>query len=108
MQLGLHTGIDRKIAQNKVMIFSRTRDPNSILTKNFLKRKYVKFGVQDLNLEANGKAIQKALERKTGQKKIPYIFCSGKFIGDHVKLKAANKNGDFDELLCKQYPKVQE
>ena len=70
------------IAENDVMVFSKSTCPFCIKLKAAFKLNRVDFTAIELDtLGATGPEIQNELLTKTGQKTVPNVFIRGKHIG---------------------------
>ncbi len=62
----LATQIDTAIAENKVVVYSKSSCPFCVQTKDLLKNKGIEYHLVELDQLANGAQIQNALQQKTG------------------------------------------
>ncbi|EXJ81237.1 glutaredoxin 3 [Capronia epimyces CBS 606.96] len=85
------------IAQNPVVVFSKSYCPYCRATKSLLSEKHAKYYLLELDEVDDGAAIQDALEEITGQRSVPNIFIAQKHIGGNSDLQA--KKGELDGLL---------
>ncbi|KAI9216141.1 putative glutaredoxin Grx1 [Blastocladiella britannica] len=69
------------VAENFVMVFSKSYCPYCTKAKNTLSANGQKFKAVELDKEADGPAIQQHLADLTGQRTVPNIFIDGKHIG---------------------------
>ena len=86
--------IDAEIANNKVMVFSKSYCPFANATKQLLQSKNIEFGVIELDQDASGTDIQNALKTKTGQSTVPNVFINGQHIGGNSDVQALNNSGE--------------
>ena len=71
------------IAENDVMVFSKSTCPFCIKLKTAFKLNRIDFTAIELDtLGASGPEIQNELLEKTGQKTVPNVFIRGKHIGN--------------------------
>jgi len=91
--------IDRVIAENDVMIFSKTYCPYCKRTKELFKREKIEANVFELDQAARGSEIQQALHKKTGQRTVPNVFIKGTHIGGSDATLAAHEKGEIAKLL---------
>ena len=76
------TAVAKWIAENDVMVFSKTTCPFCIRLKQAFKLKRIDFTAIELDtLGATGPEIQNELKSKTGQATVPNVFVRGKHIG---------------------------
>ena len=87
------------IATNQVMVFSKTYCPHCKRAKEAISALPQKFGVMELDVEAQGAEIQAALLDMTGQKTVPNIFVNNTHVGGCDKTLAAIASGEFNKLL---------
>ena len=92
--------IEQNIANNKVMVYSKSSCPFCVRTKALLQEKGAEFKVVELDQLGNGAQIQAALQAKTGQRTVPNIHINGEFVGGNSELQALNGNGELDAKLA--------
>ncbi|RKP23722.1 glutaredoxin 1 [Syncephalis pseudoplumigaleata] len=89
--------VQQHISSHDVMVFSKTYCPYCNTAKKVLKDMVAALGVSvdifviELDVEADGAAMQAALAELTGQRTVPNIFIKGKHVGgcdDVLKLQA--------------------
>ncbi|KEF57941.1 glutaredoxin 3 [Exophiala aquamarina CBS 119918] len=85
------------IAQNSVVVFSKSYCPYCRASKALLNEKHAKFFLMELDEVEDGAALQDALEEITGQRSVPNIFIAQQHIGGNSDLQA--KKGELDGLL---------
>jgi glutaredoxin 3 len=68
------------------MVFSKSYCPYCKMTKTTLTEMGALFKAYELDLEGDGKDVQKLLAEMTGQKSVPNIFIGGQHIGGNDKL----------------------
>ncbi|KAG0227593.1 Glutaredoxin-1 [Actinomortierella wolfii] len=93
--------VEKLIAENAVVVFSKTYCPYCTRAKNALKEFNVEVTVVELDVEENGAAIQAYLLEKTGQRTVPNIFISQQHIGGCDDLLKLKSSGKLKDLLAK-------
>ncbi|KAG0015419.1 hypothetical protein BGZ81_011693 [Podila clonocystis] len=93
--------VDALIADNAVMVFSKSYCPYCIRAKGLLASLDVVFKVIELNNVENGSEIQAYLLELTGQRTVPNIFIGQKHIGGCDNLFALEKSGELKAILAK-------
>ncbi|KAF8799911.1 glutaredoxin [Phlegmacium glaucopus] len=93
--------VDDSIAENKVIIFSKSYCPyctsvKALFTNNFPG---VKFHVIELDELDDGAPIQQYLKEETGQRTVPNVFVNKEHIGGNDDTTAAWKSGKLGKLL---------
>ena len=89
-----------EIADNKVVVFSKSYCPFCMSTKNLLSQKGVDFTLHELNEMDDGVDIQDALLDISGQRTVPNVFINGEHLGGNSDIQDAEKSGKLDELLA--------
>jgi len=89
----------KQIADNKVMVFSKTYCPYCSKAKEALTNLGVKFTAYELDEQSDGAAIQAALLEITGQRTVPNIFVKGQHIGGCDNTLAAIESGKLQAML---------
>lgn len=79
------------IDDNAVMVFSKSYCPYCRATKTLLRDMNATFEVLELDKDADGSAIQDALEEISNQRTVPNIFIGQKHIGGNSDLQAVKK-----------------
>ncbi|KAG6434581.1 hypothetical protein SASPL_106219 [Salvia splendens] len=96
----LEVAVKNTIAQNPVVVYSKTWCSYSSEVKSLFKRLGTEPFVIELDrLGAEGSQLQKILEKLTGQHTVPNVFIGGKHIGgcsDTIKLY---QEGELETLL---------
>ncbi|PLW18378.1 hypothetical protein PCANC_08853 [Puccinia coronata f. sp. avenae] len=104
----IQKSIDKLIASNKVLIFSKSYCPYCERSKKFLndklnrmQKKEIKIKILELDLEPNGSIIQNLLCQKLQKEKItvPQIFINSQHIGGCDDLLTKEQEGKLDPLL---------
>ncbi|CAM9603721.1 unnamed protein product [Discosporangium mesarthrocarpum] len=70
--------VKEMVAANPIMVFSKSYCPYCTKAKRALSAVGAKYKVLELDQEANGPAIQEALQSITGQRTVPNVFVGGK------------------------------
>ncbi|KAI8873785.1 thioltransferase, partial [Ramicandelaber brevisporus] len=73
--------VDQLIADNNIVVFSKSWCPYCSKAKAALTKAKQKFEAIELDLIPDGAAIQAYLLAKTGQRTVPSIFINQKHIG---------------------------
>ncbi|EAS32681.3 glutaredoxin [Coccidioides immitis RS] len=76
------------IADNAVVVFSKSYCPYCKATKSLLSSEGAKYFTMELDQVDDGAAIQAALEEITNQRTVPNIFIDHKHIGGNSDLQA--------------------
>ncbi|KAG0248640.1 hypothetical protein BG011_010044 [Mortierella polycephala] len=101
MAAKIKTEVDNIIANNAVVVFSKTGCPYCTKAINLLKEHGVEAKIVDLNSEENGAAIQAYLMELTGQRTVPNIFIGQKHIGGCDDLFRLERSGQLKTLFAK-------
>ncbi|KAI8640736.1 glutaredoxin [Parasitella parasitica] len=96
---GIRDLVKKAIADNKVMIFSKSYCPYCIGAKDLFDDIHVDYQALELNDHKDGEAIQKALAELTKQKTVPNIFINQQHIGGSDALKSAYDSGKLQQIL---------
>jgi len=86
--------VESHIANNKVMMFSKTTCPFCTKIKQLFDSLKIKYEVLELDQIPDGPAVQAALAEKSGQRTVPNVYINGNHIGgcdDTLKLQSENK-----------------
>lgn len=86
------------IDSNAVVVFSKSYCPFCRSTKRTLESLGAKYKPYELDQEADGSAVQDALEKLTGQRTVPNIFIGKEHIGGNSDLEARKKK-DLTKIL---------
>ena len=100
MAQNLGDQIDSDVAENKVVVYSKSWCPFCVKTKNLLASKNVEFKLVELDQLPNGDAIQAALAQKSGQRTVPSVWIGGQFVGGNSELQGLNGSGQLDAKLA--------
>ncbi|KAF7731876.1 hypothetical protein EC973_007707 [Apophysomyces ossiformis] len=96
---GIRELTKRAIADNKVMVFSKSYCPYCIRTKDLLEDLNVDYHAMELNEHKDGVDIQQALAELTSQKTVPNVFINRQHIGGYSDLKASFDSGKLTDIL---------
>lgn len=91
--------VKQEVADNNVMIFSKSRCPFCMATKQLFSDLGVDYKVIELDQDENGWEIQKALGELTGQRTVPNTFIGGKHLGGNDVAQAAYQSGQLQKVL---------
>ena len=100
MSAAIKTLVNNLIAQNRVMVFSKSYCPHCAKTKSLLASKGVSVKIIELDQAESGSEMQTYLATLTGQSSVPNTFIAQKHIGGNDKLQAIEKAGQLDGLLA--------
>ncbi|CAG8597758.1 3411_t:CDS:2 [Scutellospora calospora] len=96
----LNSKVDKTIAENFVVVFSKSYCPYCSSTKKILEDKNVKYVAWELDqMGEDGPAVQNYLVEKTNQRTVPNIFIKQQHIGGNDKLRELKDSGELDKLL---------
>ncbi|KAI1314828.1 thioredoxin reductase [Mortierella claussenii] len=101
MAAEIKTKVDDIIANNSVVVFSKTYCPYCTSAKNLLKELNVEAFIIELDTIKDGSAYQAYLAELTGQRTVPSIFIGQEHIGGCDDLHKLHKNGQLKALLAK-------
>ncbi|KAJ6645201.1 Glutaredoxin-C4 [Pseudolycoriella hygida] len=87
------------IAQNKVVIFSKSYCPYCTMAKEQFKKLSFPFFTVELENREDCSQIQAVLGEMTGATSVPRVFVDGKFIGGGTDVKKLNETGELQKLL---------
>ncbi|KFH42494.1 Glutaredoxin-like protein [Hapsidospora chrysogenum ATCC 11550] len=93
------TKVQQYIDSSPVVVFSKTYCPYCASTKSLLKSFGAKTTILELDQEADGSAMQDALQEISGQRTVPNIFIAQKHIGGNSELQSLDKAGKLQGLL---------
>ncbi|KAF9160624.1 hypothetical protein DFQ26_005317 [Actinomortierella ambigua] len=93
--------VEQLIADNGVVVFSKSYCPYCVKAKKLLQELNVKMTVVELDEDDQGAAIQAYLQEKTGQRTVPNIFIGQEHIGGCDDLFKLKSSGKLDALLAK-------
>ncbi|CAB9511939.1 Glutaredoxin-2, mitochondrial [Seminavis robusta] len=93
--------INQEIANNQVVIFSKTYCGYCRATKQlFSSLGNVQVAVHELDTMPNGSAIQNELVSMTGQRSVPNVFVNKQHLGGNDDTQAAHRNGNLAKMLA--------
>ncbi|KAH7517475.1 monothiol glutaredoxin-S10 isoform X2 [Ziziphus jujuba] len=96
----LEESVKKTVAENPVVVYSKTWCSYSSEVKTLLKRLDVEPLVIELDeLGPQGPQIQKVLERLTGQHTVPNVFIGGKHIGGCTDTLKLYRKGELVPLM---------
>ncbi|KAF9150469.1 hypothetical protein BG015_007734 [Linnemannia schmuckeri] len=101
MAAAIKTKVDAIIADNAIVVFSKSYCPYCTKAKNLLAQHEVKVFILELDNIDDGAAIQAYLQTLTGQRTVPNIFISQNHIGGCDDLFKLEKSGQLKTLLAK-------
>lgn len=87
------------IAQEKVLVFSKTHCPYCARVKGTLDVLEAKYEVVELDTRDDGAAIQSLLLDITGQRTVPNVFINGKHIGGCDAVMALHAKSELVPML---------
>ena len=93
--------VDDFIANNKVMVFSKSYCPYCSMAKSAFDQTGVTYKALELDERGDGDAIQDYLLQLTKGRSVPRCFVGGKFIGGGTDVKALQDQGKLVPLLQK-------
>ena len=93
--------VDKAIAENRVMVFSKSYCPFCIKAKRAMESVFPrdKIGVMELEQRSDCAAIQDYLLSITGGRSVPRVFIDGEFIGGGDETDAMVRSGKMEALL---------
>ena len=95
----LKASIQADIANEKIIVYSKSYCPYAGATKQLLNSNNVTYKLVELDQVANGTAIQDALKDISGQRTVPNVFIGGKHIGGNSDVQALNSQGKLGQTL---------
>jgi len=93
--------VDKAVAENTVVVFSKSWCPYSKKAKKLLKDKYsdAQTAIFELDERNDGGQLQDYLQEKTGQRTVPNIFIKQQHVGGSDDLTALDDKGGIRALL---------
>ncbi|KAJ3107451.1 thioredoxin reductase [Phlyctochytrium planicorne] len=91
--------VQKYIADNHVMVFSKSYCPYCRKAKALLDSLNVKYTAVELDTMNEGNDLQNALAQLSGQRTVPNIYIEGQHVGGCDDLHAANSSGKLKTLL---------
>lgn len=92
------------IRRHKIVIFSKTTCPQSIVMKKLLEEIGEKYKTVEIDQMKEGPDIEEALGGMTGTYQFPKLFVRGKCVGDCSTVLEKHKKGDLKKLLSEKEP----
>jgi len=97
---GVAAMVEKLIADNLVMVFSKSYCPYCAKAKNILSQFSLKsYKVVELDQREDGGAIQDHLQKLTGARSVPRVFIGGKCIGGGDDTAAKHSSGELEKML---------
>ncbi|CDS10348.1 hypothetical protein LRAMOSA03024 [Lichtheimia ramosa] len=96
---GIKELVKKSIADNSVMVFSKSYCPYCTGAKDLFEDLDVKYKALELDTHQDGPEIQKALAEMTGQKTVPNVFINSKHIGGYSDLDSVYRSGKLESLF---------
>ncbi|KAF9352854.1 hypothetical protein BGX26_009352 [Mortierella sp. AD094] len=93
--------IQTGIAQNPVMIFSKSYCPYCLRVKDLFDDLSVPYKALELDEHDQGQEIQTTLKEISGQSTVPNVYVNGIHVGGCDATVAVNNSGKLKELLNK-------
>ncbi|XP_051867046.1 glutaredoxin 2 isoform X2 [Pristis pectinata] len=93
-----------QVANNCVVLFSKTFCPYCKKTKILFQELGVKYKAIELDLHKDGSTIQNVLEELTGARTVPRVFVNGKCIGGASDTFSLHSKGKLMPLVLKCSP----
>ncbi|KAF8936577.1 glutaredoxin [Dissophora ornata] len=89
------------IAQNPVMIFSKSYCPYCLRVKDLFDDLSVPYKALELDEHEYGSEIQQTLKMISGQSTVPNVYIKGYHVGGNDATQEANQTGKLKDLLNK-------
>ena len=87
------------IAQNKVMMFSKSYCPFCVRAQQLLGKSGVSFKCVEMDQIPNGDQMHEAVKAHSGQRTVPLTYVNGVKVGGCDDLMAAASNGKLKKML---------
>jgi glutaredoxin 3 len=95
--------VDDAIANNAVMMFSKTYCPFCDMAKDALRAAGVEdYELMEMENRSDCSEMQDYLKKLTGARSVPRVFIHGKCIGGGSEAKALQKSGKLIKMIRKQ------
>ncbi|CAF4879371.1 unnamed protein product [Pieris macdunnoughi] len=91
--------IKSAVAQDKVVVFSKSYCPYCTLAKNVFSKVNQPIQVYELDQREDGDAIQDTLYQITGFRTVPQVFINGNCVGGGSDVDKLYKTGKLEPLL---------
>ncbi|KAG0349032.1 hypothetical protein BG004_002560 [Podila humilis] len=101
MSAAVRALIRQSIAENPVMIFSKSYCPYCLRVKDLFDDMQVKYKALELDEHELGDEIQQSLKAFSGQSTVPNVYVKGSHVGGSDATHAAQTSGRLQELLDK-------
>ncbi|KAF9416766.1 hypothetical protein BGZ94_010124 [Podila epigama] len=101
MSAAVRALIRQSIAENPVMIFSKSYCPYCLRVKDLFDDMHVKYKALELDEHDLGDEIQQSLKALSGQATVPNVYIKGNHVGGSDATQAAKESGKLQELLNK-------
>ncbi|KAF6198354.1 hypothetical protein GE061_008102 [Apolygus lucorum] len=88
------------IAQDTVVIFSKSYCPYCKMAKEVFEKVKTSFKAIELDSRDDGDEIQSVLGEMTGARTVPRVFIKGEFVGGGTDVKALLESGKLKQLLA--------
>ncbi|KAG0062003.1 hypothetical protein BGZ92_006296 [Podila epicladia] len=108
MSAAVRTLIRQSIAENPVMIFSKSYCPYCLRVKDLFDDMHVKYQALELDEHDLGDEIQHSLKSLSGQSTVPNVYIKGNHVGGSDATHAAQSSGKLQELLNQDVWKTQD
>uniref|UniRef100_U5ER65 Glutaredoxin-2, mitochondrial n=1 Tax=Corethrella appendiculata TaxID=1370023 RepID=U5ER65_9DIPT len=92
--------VNTAIAEDKVVIFSKTYCPYCTMAKEPFMKLNQTFTCYELDKRDDGSDIQAVLGQITGATSVPRVFINGKFVGGGTDIKRMYGDGSLEKLLA--------
>eukprot|EP01134_Creolimax_fragrantissima_P001691 CFRG1691T1 len=92
--------VEKLIAENTVMVFSKSYCPYCTKTKQLLKKEGVEYALFELDQDDDGSALQAALQQISGQRTVPNVFVKEVHVGGNDDIHSSVRSGAFKKLLA--------
>jgi len=94
--------VDAEIANNEIVMFSKSWCPFCTKAKKALDSVGAKYKVIEIENRKDMAAIQDYLLKKTGGRSVPRVFIHGAFYGGGDETAAGARNGDLKKKINKE------
>ncbi|KAE8611043.1 hypothetical protein XENTR_v10012316 [Xenopus tropicalis] len=91
--------IKNTIAENCVVIFSKTTCPYCVMAKEAFKNIDVQYTAVELDELENGRQMQVALQQLSGIRTVPQVYVNGKCIGGGTDTRNLEREGKLLKLV---------
>ncbi|CAG4952032.1 glutaredoxin-C4-like [Colias croceus] len=99
MAAELQQFIKNAVAQDKVVVFSKSYCPYCKLAKDVFSKVKQPIKVYELDERDDGAAIQDTLSQITGFRTVPQVFINGNCVGGGSDVKALYEAGKLEPML---------